>query len=77
MKKASPRKTNELRAEYTRSDFPGGFVRGKYAARIAEASNIVVLEPQVAKAFPNSRAVNKALRSLLQQPKAAVRRKRA
>ena len=77
MKKVNPRKKDALRAEYKREDFSGRLVRGKYAARVAKASNIVVLEPQVAKAFPNSRAVNKALRSLISPPKAPARRKRA
>ena len=42
-------------------------VRGKYAARARETSNIVVLEPDVAKAFPNDSAVNQALRGLLRK----------
>jgi len=50
----------EPREEY---DFSGG-VRGKYARRFAEGSNVVVLDPDVAKAFPDSAAVNRALRSL-------------
>jgi hypothetical protein len=45
-------------------DFSGG-VRGKYAARYAEGSNVIVLEPDVAEAFPNSQAVNEALRLLV------------
>ncbi len=68
MKKASRKATDGLRAEYKRSDF-GALVRGKYAAKVAASSNIVVLEPQVARAFPNDRAVNKALRSLLRNRK--------
>jgi hypothetical protein len=44
-------------------DFSGGF-RGKYAARFAGGSNVVVLDPDVATAFPDSRAVNNALRAL-------------
>jgi hypothetical protein len=68
MKKASRKATDELRGEYKRSDF-GALVRGKYAAKVAASSNIVVLEPQVARAFPNDRAVNKALRSLLRNRK--------
>jgi len=55
----------ELRAEYKRGDFPGGFVRGKYARRLRESSNVVVLKPEVAKAFPNEEAVNTALLSLI------------
>jgi hypothetical protein len=64
MKKASRKPTNGLRHEYKRSDF-GTLVRGTYASRIAEATNVVVLDPEVAKAFPNARAVNKALRGLM------------
>jgi hypothetical protein len=56
--------TDELRPEYSREDF-GQMVRGKYAARLAEENNVVVLEPDVAKAFPNEKAVNEALRALL------------
>ena len=54
-----------LRPEYQRSDFPSGLVRGKYAARAQAASNIAVLEPVLALAFPNSAAVNDALRLIL------------
>ncbi len=49
-----------MRAEY---DFSGG-VRGKYAARFARGTNIVILEPDVAERFPDSKAVNDALRAL-------------
>jgi len=58
------RDTDELRPEYSRADF-GPMVRGKYAARLAEENNVVILEPDVAKAFPNEKAVNEALRALL------------
>jgi len=64
MKKGRGRSTNELRAEYKRSDF-GELVRGKYAGRVAASCNVVVLDPQVARVFPNERAVNAALRSLI------------
>ena len=49
-----------MRDEY---DFTGG-VRGKYARRYAEGTNVVVLEPDVAKVFPNAEAVNRSLRAL-------------
>ena len=39
--------------------------RGRYAARYAEGSNVVVLAPDVAAVFPNSEAVNEALRTLV------------
>ena len=44
-------------------DFSRG-VRGKYARRYAQGTNVVVLEPDVARAFPNARAVNSSLRAL-------------
>jgi hypothetical protein len=62
--KKTPNRVREgstMRAEY---DFSGG-VRGKYAKRYAQGTNIVVLEPDVADAFPTARAVNAALRKLL------------
>jgi hypothetical protein len=64
MKRGSRKVADELRPEYRRSDF-GGLVRGKYAARVATETNIVVLEPEIAEAFPNAKAVNDALRGLL------------
>jgi len=39
-------RTDELRREYTRSDFPNGFERGKYAARIAAGSKIAPVAPE-------------------------------
>ncbi len=65
MKKANYTTKDELRPEYKRSDFPGPFVRGKYARRMRESSNIVVLKPEVAEVFPNEEAVNEALQSLI------------
>ena len=38
MKRVKPSRTDELRREYKRSDFPNGFVRGKYAARLRAGS---------------------------------------
>lgn len=68
MKKASTHK-DTLRAEYKPSDFPGGIVRGKYAKKAANASNIVVLDPEIAAAFPTSASVNDALRALVKVAK--------
>jgi hypothetical protein len=65
MKKDKTLDEDELRPEYKRSDFPGGLVRGKYAKRLRESSNVVVLKPEVAQAFPNEEAVNNALLSLI------------
>ena len=63
------RKKDELRAEYRREDF-GKMTRGKYAAQCRAASNVVVISPEVQKAFPNAQAVNDALRGLLELAKA-------
>jgi hypothetical protein len=52
----------ELRSEYKRSDF-GVLVRGKYAERLRESSNVVVLDPEIAYLFPNAASVNTALRA--------------
>jgi hypothetical protein len=51
---------SEMLPEY---DFSGG-VRGKYVNRLAKGSNIAVLDKDVQKIFPNSVAVNTALRAL-------------
>ncbi len=75
MKKVKSEMADELRPEYKRSDF-GEIVRGKYANRIKEESNVVLLEPDIARAFPNDEAVNKALRYLLEIAKASNRLKR-
>ena len=73
MKKDRESDKEELRAQYKRSDFPGGLVRGKYANRLREASNIVVLKPEVARVFPNEEAVNDALLSLIELAKRTTR----
>ena len=66
MKKDKEPGKDELRAEYKRSDFPAGLVRGKYAERMRESSNIVVLRPEVVRVFPNEDAVNNVLLSLIE-----------
>lgn len=67
MKKVQPKQMNEaieerdtMRPEY---DFSGA-VRGVTAARYAKGTNIVVVDPEVLDVFPNSGAVNEALRAL-------------
>ena len=50
----------EMLDEY---DFSGG-VRGKYVGRFAKGSNVVVLDPDVARVFTDSESVNQALRAL-------------
>lgn len=56
--------SDELRAEYKRSDF-GKLERGKYYDRVKASSNVVVLDAEMAAVFPNAVAVNEALHSLV------------
>ena len=63
-------KNDQMRGEY---DFSRG-IRGKYAERYGSGSNVVILEPDVARLFPTSREVNEALRSLAsKRPRRATR----
>ncbi len=61
--KKEPDNDAEIRSEY---DFRPG-IRGKYAQRYGERANVVVLDPDVAEAFPTSADVNRALRELLRK----------
>ena len=58
-------KSEELRPEYRREDLGPG-VRGKYFESYQKGTNLVLLSPDVAKAFPTEEAVNDALRSLIE-----------
>ena len=55
---------DELRAEYDLSQLKGG-IKGKYAERYRADTNLVLLAPDVAKAFPTDESVNEALRLLM------------
>lgn len=72
MKKGKLELNDWLRPEYKRSDF-GELVRGKYASRIRASTNIIVLDPQVARVFPNDKAVNNALRGLMKLARSSAR----
>jgi hypothetical protein len=65
MKKAKSAVGDDLRLEYRREDLGKG-VGGKYFSSYQKGSNLVLLNPGVARAFPTSDAVNEALRGLLQ-----------
>jgi hypothetical protein len=67
--KADPK----MRDEY---DFSGG-VRGKYASRFAEGTNVVVLDSDVAEVFSDSQAVNDALRALAKIARKQTKKRRA
>lgn len=70
MKKAPKKKADpDMLGEY---DFSQG-ERGKYAKRYAEGTNVVVLAPDVAAVFPNTEAVNEALRALMKVARETAR----
>ncbi len=54
-----------MRAEYDFSQLKGG-VRGKYYSKAKAGTNLVLIDPDLAKAFPNEESVNRALRLLLE-----------
>jgi hypothetical protein len=58
------KKTDEIRPEYKREDLGAG-VRGKYLEDYNQGTNLVLLSPDVAKVFSSEKAVNEALRSLI------------
>ena len=57
---------DDLRPEYDMSELLKGGVRGKYAKRYQASSNVVLLEPDVHRAFRNEKAVNDALRLVIE-----------
>jgi hypothetical protein len=63
-KKDEPRSNGDLRPEYDFASMQGG-VRGKYYERYRKGTNVVLIEPDVAAAFPTEDAVNEALRGIL------------
>ena len=68
MKKAR-HTAGELRAEYKLSDFKTTGVRGKHVKRYRAGTNLVLLTPDVARAFPTDKAVNDALSGLIRAGK--------
>ena len=68
MKNSRP-STDDMRAEYDFASMKGG-VRGKYARQAKAGSNIVLIEPEVASAFPTEQAVNEALKGVLSTARA-------
>ena len=69
MKKTNPILADDMRAEYDFAAMKGG-VRGKYARRAREGTNIVLIEPEVTDAFPTEQAVNEALKGVLNTTRA-------
>jgi hypothetical protein len=77
MKKARSEKADELRPEYDLERLLKGGVRGKYAKRYQAGTNLVPLDPQIRKAFHDERAVNDALRLVIELRKIGVGRNRS
>jgi len=69
MKKKTTEMNDELRPEYDMKSLLKDGVRGKYAKQYREGTNLVLLEPEVAKAFPNEKAVNEALKLVIKLKK--------
>jgi hypothetical protein len=69
MKNSHDELTDELRPEYDMRDLLRTGVRGKYAERYKAGTNLVLLDPDVAKAFPDEQSVNNALRLVLELTK--------
>lgn len=65
MKKEVDELEDALRPEYDFSKMAGG-IRGKYVERYRTGTNLVLLDPDIAEAFPTDASVNEALRLLLQ-----------
>jgi hypothetical protein len=71
--KKKAKSEQQMRDEY---DFSDG-VKGKYAARFAEGTNVVVLDSDVAEVFSDSQAVNDALRALAKIARKQTKKRRA
>ena len=68
MKKAKPKKEDEMRPEYDLSKLKGG-VRGKHFKRYQAGTNLALLAPDMRAAFPTDDSVNEALRSVVRKKK--------
>ena len=65
-RKSRDEEVDELRAEYDLGELLKTGVQGKYADRFREGANLVLLDEDVAQAFPTDQAVNEALRLVMQ-----------
>jgi hypothetical protein len=68
---------DDLEPEYDLRELLQGSVRGKYAERFQQGTNLVLLDPEVAEAFPNHQAVNDALRLVIQLTQLTGAKKKA
>ena len=74
-KELAARTSDEMLPEYDFSRLKGG-VRGKYSRRATTGTNLVSIEPDLLKLFPDSEAVNRALRLLAETARSATASKR-
>ena len=65
-RKSRDEEADELRAEYDLGELLKTGVQGKYADRFSKGTNLVLLDEEVAQAFPTDQAVNEALRLVIQ-----------
>lgn len=66
MKRSKVNTDDELRPEYDLRQLLKAGVRGKYAKRCHAGTNLVLIDPEVRKAFDNEKAINDALRLVIQ-----------
>ena len=76
-KKSAKSRNDDLRSEYDLSELLKTGVQGKYAQRYHEGTNLVLLAPDVAEAFPTAEAVNETLRLVLQLAELRSKRRKS
>jgi hypothetical protein len=76
-KKSTGEKADDLRPEYNLGALLKDGVQGKYADRFREGTNLVLLDRDIAEAFPSDEAVNTALRLVIQLKKLPKSEKRS
>jgi len=76
-KKTEDEMTDELRPEYDLRALLRTGVRGKYAERYKAGTNLVLLDPEVARVFPDEQSVNDALRLVIELTKIPGAKKRS
>ena len=75
MKARAPRAADELRPEYDMNELLRGGVTGKYANRFAAGANLMLIEPEIHHEFKTEKAVNDALRLVIELRKVCANRK--
>jgi len=76
-KRLSDARNDDLRGEYDLGQLLKSGVQGKYAERFREGTNLVLLAPDVAEAFPTAEAVNETLRLVLQLTELRSKKRRS